>query len=541
LKNFKIVTTGHCPTNSLAERPAHAVIQINEQGVAQLAGLYALARRAEPLGIEDISAWPCGGLSVRWREGLSDADLEGSFMSPECRGACSDEDIGYAEGGEDWNESSGEDSIEGEKVVVMPDQFYFRGTGSHSDNVFESGPVYWHAVPELKEAVEEALRRATIAGEAFPELDWNRTREVNANKLPTLPPPPFPVEPGLLKSKAFVLVQESEYGMDVAAFPTRQAAESDLLAHVAENWSRRPPGDTPDDISSLSSEDAIAAYFDGNENESYDLREIEVGLPASPSSQSAKVFVLIQEDGVERTASVFPTARMAESRLHGYVVENWDARAGKNTPADPSSLSVEDALSAYFDGHEDENYDLMEVEPCGFTLAQSKEKLLALVFQYEPGEAAKVNLCRSQGEAEKILHDLAIENWSYRDNRNAPEDPSSLSRDQAIGAYFEGNAYISYSIQDVDLPLSGLPADIINEKTMQTNDSDSYKQLLQKCLSALNQIPNKKLCDGSTTYKLAFEIEDLFRGEAVQSTEMAAVGAEVGEEIEEEEEFEMRM
>jgi hypothetical protein len=65
--------------------------------------------------------------------------------------------------------------------------------------------------------------------------------------------------------------------------------------------------------------------------------------------------------------------------------------------------------------------------------------------------------------------------------------------------------------------------------------------VFQQCLSALNQIPNKKLCDGSTTYKLAFEIEDLFRGEAVQSTEMAAVGAEVGEEIEEEEEFEMRM
>jgi hypothetical protein len=315
------------------------------------------------------------------------------------------------------------------------------------------------------------------------------------------------------------------------------------LAHVAENWSRRPPGDTPDDISSLSSEDAIAAYFDGNEKESYDLREIEVGLPANPAPQSAKVFVLIQEDGVERAASVFPTARMAESRLHGYVVENWDARADKNTPADPSSLSVEDALSAYFDGHEDENYDILEVEPCGFTLAQSKEKLLALVFQYEPGEAAKVSLCRSQGEAEQILYDLAIENWSYRGNRNAPEDPSSLSRDQAIGAYFDGNAYISYSIQDVDLPPLGFLADI-NEKTSQTDSFNLHRQLLQKCLFALNEIPNKKLRVGST-YTLASEIEAVLKVEAVQNTEraaaMLAVEAKVGKEIEEEEEFEMSM
>ncbi|MCW7076415.1 MAG: hypothetical protein OCU18_03875 [Candidatus Syntrophoarchaeum sp.] len=44
-------------------------------------------------------------------------------------------------------------------------------------------------------------------------------------------------------------------------------------------------------------------------------------------------------------------------------------------------------------------------------------------------------------------------------------------------------------------------------------ERNEYRQLLDECLYAFNQLPNKRIADGSggTTYKIAAKIEQVFK------------------------------
>ena len=76
--------------------------------------------------------------------------------------------------------------------------------------------------------------------------------------------------------KVFVVVYEHKYDTDIVAFYSHDKAYKHVADIAREWWNDRVDEDAPDDPSGLSDEQVIAAYFDENEKEFYEIRECEV-------------------------------------------------------------------------------------------------------------------------------------------------------------------------------------------------------------------------------------------------------------------------
>jgi hypothetical protein len=74
------------------------------------------------------------------------------------------------------------------------------------------------------------------------------------------------------------------------------------------------------------------------------------------------VAILIYEHKHGRDVSAYGSYRAAEAALVSIVRDQWTDRADREAPDDASSLSDDEAINAYFDGHEEEFYAIEEIE-----------------------------------------------------------------------------------------------------------------------------------------------------------------------------------
>jgi hypothetical protein len=74
------------------------------------------------------------------------------------------------------------------------------------------------------------------------------------------------------------------------------------------------------------------------------------------------VAILIHEHKHGRDVSAYGSYRAAEEALVSIVRDQWTDRADREAPDDASSLSDDEAINAYFDGHEEEFYAIEEIE-----------------------------------------------------------------------------------------------------------------------------------------------------------------------------------
>jgi len=75
------------------------------------------------------------------------------------------------------------------------------------------------------------------------------------------------------------------------------------------------------------------------------------------------VFVLIFEHRHGRGITAYGTYQKAESALLEIVTENWQFRADKEAPQNPSSCLDNGAvIAAYFEGHGEDSYAIEKLE-----------------------------------------------------------------------------------------------------------------------------------------------------------------------------------
>lgn len=82
-----------------------------------------------------------------------------------------------------------------------------------------------------------------------------------------------------VKRLVSILVYEHRHGRDVSACGSYREAEAELFEIVRDQWKDRADKAAPDDPSGLTCDEAICVYFDGRDEEFYDIEEIEVEFP----------------------------------------------------------------------------------------------------------------------------------------------------------------------------------------------------------------------------------------------------------------------
>ncbi len=72
------------------------------------------------------------------------------------------------------------------------------------------------------------------------------------------------------------------------------------------------------------------------------------------------IFVVVYEYDDVPDVTAFDSLEKANKRVADIAREWWDERADENAPDDHSGLSDEEAIAAYFDGHEKRFYSIQE-------------------------------------------------------------------------------------------------------------------------------------------------------------------------------------
>lgn len=123
----------------------------------------------------------------------------------------------------------------------------------------------------LDQIAERAAGEGLLTGDSEAEVeDWSY-RVLSRDAVS----PPLGKENGNSRLVA-ILIYEHRHGREVSAYAGYDKAWAELAEIVREQWKDRADRSAPDDPSGLTDDEAIGAYFEGHDEEFYDIEEIEV-------------------------------------------------------------------------------------------------------------------------------------------------------------------------------------------------------------------------------------------------------------------------
>ena len=171
----KIISGVSC-SNEFADTPSCLLIEIDNRGVNQIAKLYEKLLESVEFGTDKIVAHPSNGVSCLWTDDLSDGDTEGAELAN-----IEEKDLPL-NGGEqtlDFNKTSGENSIESERLCIYVEGFGIEALAKYDDAVYCTPKIYWSQVPDLAGAIKAASLAMSGPGSevAFTEFDWLKKKD----------------------------------------------------------------------------------------------------------------------------------------------------------------------------------------------------------------------------------------------------------------------------------------------------------------------------------------------------------------------------
>ena len=139
-------------TEDVTARPNYAMIEIDGEGVGNLAALSNALNGAAAAGMKRAEATLPNGVSVFWTDQINKVDLENFAMLSDDKPL-----VGKKK---DWNYNNPDnDGIRDVFLSMSDNGFYIRGSSRNGDHLYKSQKIFWSELPELKKAVEQAVNR----------------------------------------------------------------------------------------------------------------------------------------------------------------------------------------------------------------------------------------------------------------------------------------------------------------------------------------------------------------------------------------------